>query len=176
MVMSPRTNRGFTLIELMVVIAIVGILSAIAIPSYIRYIQRSKTAEAFLALREIHDSSVAYFESEHATDDGAIIPPQFPSPVIVTPAISELGVSRRNPNQDEWEAPSWQALNFGVSDPHMYSYQYDGIGTRNGSRFTASAFGNLDGDTTYSTFCRLGTIVDMMVEGSAGIYSAFPLE
>ena len=44
--MIPKANRGFTFVELMIVIAILGILSAIAIPSYIKYREKGIIAQA----------------------------------------------------------------------------------------------------------------------------------
>lgn len=46
-----RVNAGFTLIEVMIVVAIVGILAAVAYPSYIEYVRRSERADAKAALQ-----------------------------------------------------------------------------------------------------------------------------
>jgi prepilin-type N-terminal cleavage/methylation domain-containing protein len=50
MLNRPRAARGFTLIEMLIVVVIVGILAAIALPSYFQYIQRSKIIEATTGL------------------------------------------------------------------------------------------------------------------------------
>ncbi|OQX10272.1 MAG: hypothetical protein BWK73_20705 [Thiothrix lacustris] len=56
-----KHHQGFTLIELMITVAIVGILAAIAYPSYTAQVQKSRRADAQIALQEIAQRQEAYF-------------------------------------------------------------------------------------------------------------------
>ena len=56
-------QRGFTLLELMIVTAIVGILASIAVPSYQAYVYRAKAAEVILEIDKIH-TVLAALQSE----------------------------------------------------------------------------------------------------------------
>ena len=54
-------NTGFSLLELMIVVAVIGILAAIALPSYNEYITRSKIQEATAALSDMRTKLEAYY-------------------------------------------------------------------------------------------------------------------
>jgi type IV pilus assembly protein PilA len=58
-----RTSRGFTLIELMIVVAIIGILAAIAIPAYQDYMVRSKVTELINAAGVCKTSVAEYYQT-----------------------------------------------------------------------------------------------------------------
>ncbi len=59
---AGRRARGFTLIELMIVVAVVAILAAIAIPAYTGYVTRSKLTEAFSGLTSMSLAAQQYFQ------------------------------------------------------------------------------------------------------------------
>ena len=65
-----KRNCGFTLIELIVVVAIIGILSMIAIPQYTDYLMRSRVVEATAALSEARVKMEQHFMDRHSYTAG----------------------------------------------------------------------------------------------------------
>ena len=60
-------GRGFTLIELMIVVAIIGVLSSVAIPQYRNYVTKAKLTEAFYAITPVKYGLVEYVSVNGAT-------------------------------------------------------------------------------------------------------------
>jgi len=73
-----QDNQGFTLVELMIVVAIIGILAAVALPQYQNFTKKSKSSEAKVILDAIITSEAAYFaENDVMTADlGSLGNPQ----------------------------------------------------------------------------------------------------
>ena len=62
-----KNRKGFTLIELMIVVAIIGILSAIAIPNYLSYRTKGQDSAVVSAARNYYNASMAYFADSTTT-------------------------------------------------------------------------------------------------------------
>lgn len=87
---SQRSSLGFTLIELMVTVAIVGILAAVAFPSYTEYIKRGDRASARAALLEAQQFMERFYaaNSRYTTDTGGTTSPNLPARLLQVPAES----------------------------------------------------------------------------------------
>jgi type IV pilus assembly protein PilE len=92
--MLTQRSRGFTLIEVMVTVAIIAILAGVALPSYSAYVQRSKVPPAFDAL-----SSLATRMEQRYQDTGSYACPNpLPTPTNFTITCATTGATNQNFN------------------------------------------------------------------------------
>jgi len=161
-------SKGFTLIELMIVVAILAILAVVAVPAFIKYMRRAKTTEAIDQLDKIYKSSASYYTAPAVKKgSGEKIPCQFPAAQGLTPDVTGKnccnngsgdtdGDDRCDVDTSAWTTDTWSALNFQMNDQHYFGYAYASEETLDKAKFTASAYADLDCDGTLSTFERYG--------------------
>lgn len=146
-------ERGFTLIELMIVVAIIGILAAVAIPAFMEYMKKSKSSEASLNLNKIGKNLKTEFQSTSSfvVGDGALLP----AGGTGTCCGKGTGANKdKCPVVAAWATDNaWRELEFQVGEPSQYNYSYKGAL----AVATAYAIGDLDCNTVMSTWTLIAT-------------------
>jgi type IV pilus assembly protein PilA len=141
-----KGNQGFTLIELMIVVAIIGILAAIAIPNFMTYQAKARQSEAKIGLGGIFTSATTYFAENNtyaATSPGTL-------------GYSPAGTPKYTFYYSNWNfTPVGSPQDTGSGTCNATATLPTGV-TASGTGFTAGAGANIDGDPT----CDVWTMND----------------
>ena len=148
---AGRARSGFTLIELMVVVAILGILASLAIPAFTSYIRRTKTAEATQNLGVLFKFAASYMALENSSQAVTNITGTYCS--VGSDALSPSPTSTK---QEYTPGTNARALGFTIADFVYFGYGVTGSQqcgwASSADVYTFYAQGDLDGDSVRSTF------------------------
>jgi type IV pilus assembly protein PilA len=179
MAIRKRLKAGFTLVELMIVVAIVGVLAVLAVYGVRKYIANAKTAEAKNSLGQMGKDAVTAFEGEHmkatilAPGAGVAVTRKVcPSAANTIPqaGLANVKGAKWQSTKLEWSPlidvqtnSGFPCMKFEMTAPQYYVYNYlsdsvKGDDTSQGTNFSATAEGDLNGDTNASTFTMNGQV------------------
>ena len=145
--MKRRNDRAFTLIELMITVALIGVLSALAIPNFVAFQAKARRGEAFANLSALARAQKTYHAERDVFPDvkSSSGEPSLPDPAL----YGGLG-TRKMP----WDPPAsafFRAVGWEPEGSVHYSYESRSQGCGCTQCFTLAAHGDVDGDGAISS-------------------------
>ena len=179
---KKSSNKGLIMVIALIAVVLlavpcIGVLAAVAIPSFIGYTQRAKTAEARANLSNLHALAASYYTQERWLNGGDVT---LTGCTVSTERTSNIPSSQKTVLPASL-GPGFDALGFSLYEPVYYQYEIVGAGGcghgPGESLYSLRAYGDLDGDGVTSLF-EISASSDSLNEltRSSAVYTQNELE
>lgn len=171
---SSRVQRlnhqdGFTVLELMIVVVVIGVLAAVAIPSFQQLIANSRQSEAPTNIMAIAQGAKIHYNQERVDSKGIVVSSEFPVSTnsrfrvdsyatmpVNAPCTEIKGSPLYSKNSTRWHADKkrepWVDLKFSLTKSHYFQYGYRASSAGRFASYTVRARASLDCEKVMTTF------------------------